>query len=47
MISVFTTLLMLSFPGSFIEKPANEMSVQKVKYIKIPTEWVKVAKKSI
>jgi len=47
MISVFTALLMLSLPGSFIEKPISEVSVQKAKYVKIPTEWVKVAKKPI
>jgi len=49
MISVFAVFLMFSFPTSFVEKPVSEVSKRevKVKYKKIPTEWVKVAKKPI
>ena len=46
--SAFITLLILFSPTSHVEKQVVETQVQqKIKYIKIPTQWVKVAKKSI
>tara|TARA_Y100000592_G_C5372848_1_gene269458 strand:+ start:198 stop:344 length:147 start_codon:yes stop_codon:yes gene_type:complete len=48
MILAFVSLLVI-FPGTaHVEKTTTKApEVEKIKYIKIPTEWVKVAKKSI
>jgi|TARA_X000001388_G_scaffold41766_1_gene29391 hypothetical protein len=48
MILVFVTLLFMPLTEPNVEKTTVEaLNQQKIKYIKIPTPWIKVAKKPI